>query len=198
VRRRLHLVLCDSAQGLPWRTTPRATALTSLPAPVGLFGAATVSRTEYDDIDGGGTVADLTAGYAIDLTPSKSVQFCPQAGFAYQSGPDIDTGFGTVSTSAHAFALGGSFGGSIPASPTLDFVPFAGAAYTISRTSVGAGGNSISDSEDYVALTLGAGFVINRALTLQPSVAIPIGLEGGKSSFQLAFAYNFGSTSPRR
>lgn len=164
-------------------------------SPAGPFASVGLGRTEYKDIDGNGTNFAVSGGYAVDLDPTKTVQLCPLAGFVYQSGPDIDTGFGTASTSVHAFALGGSIGGSIPVSPTVAFVPFGGAEFDIAQAKVSFGGSSETNSENYTIVTLGAGFVFNRTLTIQPSVHIPMGLEGAKSSFGLAFGYNFGATS---
>lgn len=162
-------------------------------ANTGPFASGTLSRAEYSDIDGAGTVFGFGAGYAIDLNPAKTVQFCPIATFNYQSGPDIDIGTSTISTSAHAIGFGGSIGGILPVGPTVDFVPFAGAAYFVSRASASAGDVSESESQDYTEIDVGAGFVINKVLTLQPSVAIPVGVDGAKSTFLLAFAFNVGS-----
>jgi len=170
----------------------------ALGSQAGPFGSATLSRAEYDDLANAGTVLGLAAGYALDLNPAKTVQFCPVASFGYQTGPDVTVGTTTLNTTDHSFAFGGSFGGAIPMSPTLDFVPFAGAAYTTERLTVSAGGQSESQSEDYVHIGVGAGFVINKKLTIQPAVSIPVGLDGGKASFQFAFAYNFGSASPSK
>ena len=126
------------------------------------------------------------------------MQFCPVASFAYQSGPNVQTPVGDISASAHAIGFGGSFGGIVPMSPTLDFVPFAGASFLASRVSASFGGTSESASKNYGEVNVGAGFVLNRTLTLQPSVSIPVGLEGAKTSFQIAFAFNFGSSSARK
>ncbi len=167
-------------------------------APDGLYGSATLSRAEYDNVANAGVVLGTTVGYAVDVTPTKSAQFCPEVGYSYQTGPDVDTGFGTVSVSAHAFSFGGSFGGAVPMSPTFDFIPFVSAAYVISQISASAGGSSASSSEDYTAVGIGAGFVINKILTLQPMVSIPVGLQNGKSTFGLALGFNFGSSSGHR
>jgi Outer membrane protein beta-barrel domain len=167
-------------------------------AEVGPFGSASLSRAEYDNASEAGVVLGLNAGYAIDLTPTKNVQFCPVAGFAYQSGPNVQSTFGDVSASAHAIGFGGSFGGIVPMSPTFDFVPFAGASYLVSQTSVSIGGNSGSVSENHGEVNVGAGFVLNRTLTLQPSVSIPVGVDNAKTSFQIAFAFNFGSSPARK
>ena len=158
-------------------------------ASVGVFGTAGVSRAEYDELSDAGIVLNFEGGYAVDLTPSKNVQFCPIASFAYQSGPNV----GTIESSAHAFGAGGSIGGRVAMSPTLDFVPFGSASFIASRGSARAGSQSISVDESYMQLGFGAGFVLNHMLTLQPAVAFPVGLDGGKASFQLAFSFNLGS-----
>jgi hypothetical protein len=159
----------------------------------GPFGSVGLARTEYKDVDGGATNFAVNGGYAIDLNPVRTVQLCPLAGFAYQSLPDLDTGFGMLSSSVHAVALGGAIGGTIPASPTVDFVPFGGAEFDIAQAKVTFAGGSESHSENYTVVTLGAGLVFNHTLTIQPSVHIPMGLDGAKSSFGLTFAYNFGA-----
>ena len=164
----------------------------------GPFASVGLGRTEYKNVDGSGTNFGVTAGYGVDMNPTRTLQLCPLAGFVYQSGPDIDTGFGTASTSMHAFALGGSIGGTIPASPTFDFVPFGAAEFDIAQAKVSFQGSSESSSDNYTVVTLGAGFVFNRILTIQPSVHIPMGLDGAKSSFGLVFGYNFGATSARK
>ena len=101
-------------------------------ADAGPFGSASLSRAEYVGVSEAAVLLGLDAGYAIDLTPAKNMQFCPVASFAYQSGP---TPIGTISVSAHAIGFGGSFGGIVPMSPALDFVRFAGASYLVSRYS---------------------------------------------------------------
>jgi hypothetical protein len=164
---------------------------------VGPFIGGSVSRAEYDQIDAT-TVFGLAGGYAIDFTPTKAVQFCPLVSFGYVSGQDFDVGFGRVSTSAHAFGVGGSIGRTVPASPDFDFIPFAGLSYILSRTSATLNGSSQSDSQDSWEIEAGAGFVMSRRFTLQPSISIPIGINGAKPTYQLTVGFNFGSSSPRR
>lgn len=167
-------------------------------SPEGAFVSGSVSRIEYDNVSGGGTGLGATAGYAVAMNPAKTVQFCPLASFEYEKLPTIDTGVGTFEGSAHAFGVGGAIGGVIPASPTLDFVPFVGAQYRAVSTSASFGGISGSGSGNYTEVEVGAGFVLNHALTIRPAVAIPVGSEDGKSTFEIAFAFNFGASSPRK
>lgn len=155
---------------------------------MGWYGSASVARVSYDNADASAVGMGVNAGYAMNVTTDKKVQFCPQAGFMYQSGPDV----GGISASAHAFDVGGSFGTVMKASPTLDFVPFAGAQY-INATSKIDGGPSFSD--DYANINVGAGFVLNRLWTIQPMVTFPVGLEGAKSTFQIGVGYSFGGST---
>jgi len=67
----------------------------------GTFASANIARAEYSDIDGSGTLVGIGAGYAADLDPAKTVQFCPQVSYTHQSGPDLDFGTGTIATLAH-------------------------------------------------------------------------------------------------
>lgn len=169
-----------------------------LGALIGPFGSVSLSRTEYDNVDGGGTTVGLNAGYAIDVNLTKTMQFCPIGGFRYQSGPNIQSAFGNVDVTAHAVEFGGSFGGVATSTPTFVFVPFGAASYVASRASASLAGFNTSDSQDYTLLTLGAGFIVNHTLTIRPSVVIPVGLDGATSSFAIDFGFSFGETGPRR
>jgi hypothetical protein len=164
----------------------------------GPYASADLSRAEYDNVANAGVGVGVTGGYAIDLAPAHAAQFCPLVSFGYQTGPDIDTGIGTISTSAHAVGFGGSFGGAIAVAPSFDFVPFVAAQYWIEQASASGAGTTASSSANYTSISVGAGFVVNKMLTLQPAVSIPVGLTGGKTTFELAFAFNFGGSSTQR
>jgi hypothetical protein len=159
----------------------------------GVYAEANVSRSEFSDIDGSGKGVGLGAGYAINVNPAHTVQFCPLVSAAFQSGPDIDYGNSTIETSIRAFGFGGTLGGAVPVTSTLDLVPFAGALFVTERLSATLDGTSDSQSANSGLLDVGAGFVINKTLTLLPSVSVPFGIDGGKSSFELAISLNFGS-----
>lgn len=165
--------------------------------PVGLFAGASVGAVTIQDVSGSGTVVAAAAGYSADLRPDGKAQLCPIASFAYQSGPDVDTGFGTASVSAHSFGFGGSIGGIVASSPTMDLVPFAGAQYVHATASGSIAGFSSSSSDDYGNIAFGAGIVFNHIFTLRPSVAFPVGLEGGTPVYSVAFTVSFGATARR-
>jgi hypothetical protein len=162
-------------------------------APTGPFVDASVARANYDDLDANATAFSIGVGYAIEVAQAGHVQFCPHIAHVRQSGPDFDTGFGVLETSLRASVIGASLGGSVPVSPRLDLVPFVGAAYVATRGTLEEGqGAEQSDTEDSGQLQLGAGLVLDRRLTLQPTVLIPLGAEGANSTFQLLLAWNFG------
>jgi len=158
-----------------------------------LWAGATGSRTQFDGVDAGATSMSVEGGYSIAMNTERTVQLCPLVGFAYQSGPDFDTGFGTVNSSARAFAFGGTIGTTVPMSPTFDFVPFGGATYELDHVTGSFNGLSSSGDQNYTNITLGAGFVFNKTLTIQPSVSIPAGLDGAKPTYGISFAFNFGT-----
>lgn len=157
---------------------------------LGPFAGASVGRVDADGVDNNATVVSLSGGYSIDINPEKTVQFCPIASFDFQSGPDV----GPADVSAHALSFGGSFGVLVPMSPTLMFVPFASASYVTTSARARVANVSVSTSDDYALLTFGAGFVMNRTVTIQPAVAKPVGLPNAGATFTLAIALNFGSS----
>ncbi len=158
-----------------------------------LFASADISTTRFDDVDASATGFSVEGGYSIAMNTQRTVQLCPIVGFAYQSGPNFDTGFGTVNTSVQSFAFGGLIGTTVPLSPTFDFIPFGGALYELDRVSGSLSGISSSSNQNYTNIQLGAGLVFNKVLTIQPSVSIPAGLSGAKPTYAIAFAFNFGT-----
>ena len=163
----------------------------------GGFAQAGLSTVQYDDVSGTGAIVDVTGGWAIDLVPTSKAQFCPLVGFSYQNGPNISSSFGDVSVSAHAFGIGGALGGVAMTSPGFDFVPFAGFTYFLASGTASVAGFSDTQNQNYGELTLGSGFVLNRALTIQPTIHIPVGLDDSKTSFGIALAFNFGTRASK-
>jgi hypothetical protein len=164
-------------------------------AATGPFADLALARADYDDANASATAFSIGVGYAIEVVPGGRVQFCPRIAHVQQHGPDIDTGFGTLSTKLRASEIGASLGGLLSVSPRFDVVPFAGAAYVATRATLDfEQGGPESTTEDSGQLQLGAGLVLDHRLTLQPAVLIPLGSEGGRSVFQLMLAWNFGPT----
>ncbi len=158
----------------------------------GPYASGGLSRIEYAGIDGSSKSFSLGAGYAINLNRSRTVQFCPEIGYQRVSLPDYcDAGY-KITTSDREVAYGGAFGGTVVVSPSLDLVPFTGAYYVASRATSYLASVSRAETLSYGKFDVGAGFVIKKTLTLQPSLAIPFGVSGGKSVLEIGVAFNFG------
>jgi hypothetical protein len=71
-------------------------------------------------------------------------------------------------------------------------VPNAAFQFANTRATADDGTTSASNSESYALLTLGTGFVFNSRFSLNPSINLPIGLDGADASFGLMGAMNFG------
>ena len=188
---------------MKWSKPGRALALLAcIAAPVWLAGCATGPAQPADIASSpwarqSGVAAPTDAAWVHKTFPGKTPT---RFKYARQDGRD------TVSVDADASAsmlrqvlriepaqLGRvQFSWKVPALIVEDFVPFAAASYVLARATATIGGTSDSDSQDYTEIDIGAGFVFNRTLTIRPSVAIPVGIDGAKSAFQLAFAFNFG------
>ena len=151
-----------------------------------------LTRFEYSDVDGSSRSVALDAGWAINLNPSRTVQFCPEVGYQRVSEPDIQEAGYTITTSVRAVSYGGSFGETVAVLPSLDLVPFAGAYYVATRATATLVSVSRSESLNYGEFDAGAGFVIDKTLTLRPAVVIPFGVSGAKSTFLIGLAFNFG------
>ena len=165
-------------------------------AETGLFASGGIARAEYSDLDGSGTVFGLSAGYAFDLNHGRTVQFCPYVDLSHVSFPDIVVGSSMLKASVDAVGFGGSIGGTVRVGPSLDLVPFVGATYFVERFWAKLDGETDSESDRLGVIDVGTGFVINKVLTLQPAVSIPVGSEGAKSAVGLAIKYNFGASKP--
>ena len=155
----------------------------------GAFGSVAVTRIAYDEASESATDFAISAGYSVDTDSKGKAQFCPVASFTYENPPD----FAGVESSAHSFGLGGAFGGIVSSSPNFDFVPFVSGMYTRASASVSFEGLSESLSQNYGVFTLGAGFVVNHTVTIQPAASFPVGLDGAKPSYGISVGFNFGS-----
>jgi hypothetical protein len=182
--------------GATFASTNGATAYggaLAIGAPTGPFADASLSRASYDGATSDATSFTIGVGYAIEVTPTGRVQFCPRIAHLRLTGPDIDTVFGVVKQKHRASEVGASLGGVVPVSPRMEVVPFAGAAYVATRSTLDfEQGGAETGTDDSGELQLGAGLVLDRRLTLQPSVVFPLGSGGGDSMFQLLLAWNFG------
>jgi hypothetical protein len=159
--------------------------------PKGLYGKAGVGTTSYDALDGSSFDFGVGGGYQVPLHTSRTAEICPVASLSLGSGPNDVVGTG-VDMSSRTFAFGAALGAKLGHNPQLQFVPNASFQFANTRVSADDGTDTVSGSESYGLLTLGTGFVFNSRYSLNPSISIPMGLEGSDASFSLAGAIHFG------
>ena len=159
--------------------------------PKSFYGKAALGTTSYDGFDGSSLDFGLAGGYQIPLQASRTAEVCPVASLSIGSGPDDVLGSGT-DMSSRTFAFGAALGAHVGNNPQLQIVPNASFQFANTRVELDDGEDSLSGSESYALLTLGTGFVFNSRYSLNPSISIPVGLDGSDTSFGLAGAIHFG------
>jgi hypothetical protein len=159
--------------------------------PNGLYGKAGVGTTSYDAFDGSSFDFGLAGGYQVPLHTSRKAELCPIASLSFGSGPNDVIGSG-VDMSSRNFAFGAAVGAQVGNSSQMQILPNASFQFANTRVELDDGTTSESGSESYALLTLGTGFVFNSRFSLNPSVSLPIGLDGSDASFALGGAIQFG------
>jgi len=159
--------------------------------PNGLYGKAGIGTTSYDAFDGSSFDFGVGGGYQIPLHASRKAELCPIANLSFGSGPDDVLGSG-VDMSSRTFSFGAAIGALVGQSPQMQILPNASFQFANTRAEIDDGTSSSSGSESYGLLTLGTGFVFNSRFSLNPSISLPMGLEGSDASFGLSGAIQFG------
>jgi hypothetical protein len=159
--------------------------------PKGLYGKAGIGSTSYDGLDGSSFDFGVGGGYQVPLHSSRMAELCPIASLNVGSGPNDILGSG-VDMSSRTIAFGASVGALVNRNPQLRILPNASFQFANSRVKLDDGTDSAADSQSYGLLSLGTGFVFNSRFSLNPSISIPVGLDGGDTSFGLIGAMNFG------
>jgi hypothetical protein len=157
----------------------------------GLYGKAALGTTSYDALDGSSTDFGVSGGYQLALKNTRGAQLCPVASLSVASGPN-DVGGAGLDMSSRTFSFGAAMGAVVSQTSQMQIVPNASFQFANTRLSVDDGTTSASGSESYGLLTLSTGFVFNSRFSLNPSINIPVGLDGSSTSFGLAGAMNFG------
>ena len=160
-------------------------------SPKSFYGKAGIGSTSYDGFDGSSFDLNLGGGYQIPLQSRSTAQVCPMANLSFASGPNDILGQG-IDMSSRTFAFGAALGGQVGRNPRMQILPNASFQFANTRISLDDGTDSASGSESYGLLTLGTGFVFNSRYSLNPSISLPMGLEGSDASFSIAGAIHFG------
>jgi hypothetical protein len=159
--------------------------------PSGLYGKAGVGTTSYDAFDGSSFDFGVGGGYQIPLHTSRRAELCPIASLSFGSGPNDVIGSG-VDMSSRNIAFGAAVGALVGHSSQMQILPNASFQFANTRLEINDGTTSTAGSESYGLLTLGTGFVFNSRFSLNPSLSIPMGLDGSDMAFGVNGAINFG------
>ena len=160
-------------------------------APKGLYGKAGIGTTSYDGLNGSSFDFGVAGGYSIPLEMKRTAEVCPIASLTLGSGPKNIGGAG-IDMSSRTFAFGASLGALVNKSSQVQILPNGAFQFTNTRSTIYNGTISTSGSESYGLLTLGTGFVFHSRFSVNPSISIPMGLNGASTSFGLGGAINFG------
>jgi hypothetical protein len=142
----------------------------------GLFGGVSISGTKFEGVDESAKDLGLFGGLSVPVKTMPGVEFCPVASFDHIWFPGDASG--------NDFSIGGAVGKNIVTSPTMNVVPFGD--LRLIHASVE------SASDNYGALTLGAGIVFSKTLSVRPVIIIPIAQDGASTAFGVSLGWNFG------
>ena len=81
--------------------------------------------------------------------------------------------------SSQVLTLGASVGTSVPMSKTVSILPFGSAAWGYTRATAKLNGNSVTDTDGYLVIGMGAGFQFTPSLVLRPSLSLLAGANQG-------------------
>jgi Outer membrane protein beta-barrel domain len=163
--------------------------------PSGVYAGADLSTTSFDGLDQSSLGVGVHAGYQMKLGRTGKVNLCPVARLAIGMGPDDKANdINSSSTDVHfGFALGTEMG----ASQQMRILPTAGLGLQYSKAKVedtAPGGSTLEASETYGLARLGVGFVFNQAISVRPTIDIPLGSNlSNDPTFGISVGYNFGS-----
>ena len=156
----------------------------------GSYVGAQLSRMSFDGADVSAMRFGGNAGYEMSFQSMPKLRLCPVAALGYTTGPNQDP----INTSMIDYSLGAAVGTAFAAGENIAIVPSATLAWTGARIKVDDGTSSISGSDSWLQANLAAGIVINRAITVAPTVSIPFE-DGADNLFGVAVSYNFGRSS---
>jgi hypothetical protein len=156
--------------------------------PFGPYGTVGVSSTAYDGVNGSALTVGARAGFQLML---GKAQFCPNAGYSLEMGPN-DGGAGVDLLNRRA-NFGLQVGTVLSAGPRLQVVPSVGMSYVRARaTAENSSGATLYDIPDeYGMADLGLGIVLTKQISVRPGLEIPLGLEGRETSVGLTVGYNW-------
>jgi hypothetical protein len=160
--------------------------------PAGPFGGIGIGTTSIDALDGSSLDVGLAGGYQMTTGKARKIHLCPVAHLGLGMGPK-DVGGSGIDMSSTTGGLGLALGTSLPGGPRMQIIPTGGLGMEYLKVKADNGNNTSSASDTYGVMNLGVGLIFNSQIAVRPGISIPIGLDGGETSFGLTVGYNFGN-----
>jgi hypothetical protein len=164
--------------------------------PGGVFGGIGIGTTSIDAFSASSFDLGVAGGYQMTAGKAKKIHVCPVANLGLGMGPN-DVGGSGVDMSRTMGGMGVSLGTSLPGGPRMQIVPTGGLDLAYLKVKADNGTTSSSLSETYGVLNLGVGMIFNSQIAVRPGISVPLGLDGGETSFGLTVGYNFGNKGAR-
>jgi len=149
----------------------------------GWFGGGNVGMASYDNTDGNTIAVGGGVGYIMPMAKNAKWQMCPGATLSLGFGPNSNVAGNTTDISTQTAALGVSLGTSVPMSKKINLLPFGSASFAHTRASVKVNGTSVSGSDNYLLLGMGAGFQLSPSLVVRPALSLAAGSEAADDTF---------------
>jgi hypothetical protein len=153
----------------------------------GAYLGGSLSRMSIDETELSALRFGGNAGYEMSFDAMPKVRLCPVASLGYTNGPNEDP----AKSSMLDYAIGAAVGTVLPAGENIAIVPSAALSFNGARSKTETGTTSLELSDSWLQARLAAGIVINRAITIAPTITLPFE-EGRDAVFGFAASYNFG------
>lgn len=155
------------------------------------FGGVGAGGATTDGVDGTTLLLRGQLGSQVALSPGSAAQVCPVLTAEIGFGPEDIDGLGT-NYSSRAFGFGLAFGGVMANTGTIALVPSISAGFQYRAGIFDGTGGSTTVSDTYGTVGAALGLVMNQALSIRPSVTIPLGVEDSNPVFGIGVALNYG------
>lgn len=155
----------------------------------GPFALVSYGTTHDDDFDADTPVFSATAGVGIPLGPTARTHLCPFFSAVILNGREFAPG---QRQSSQAFGLGASVGHTLNPDEAMEVVPFVALALvTQTVTSYGTMSGTVATTDSHHALQFGAGFVLEKIITVRPFTSLTFAEGDMTSSYGLHVSLGF-------
>lgn len=186
----------DASSG---NSSESATGNLTLGSERGPFGTIGIGTAHDGNLNDYASLFAATAGLDVHLGARPTAQLCPYLSLSTLNGVNLPTG---DQANFADYGFGASIGTIVRPEPNFELVPFAGAAYVIQdgtiHTSTPGGSTDLTSDDDFRVMSLGAGLVFAKTVTVRPSVTFLFGHGHTSQSFALHVAVSFGAIGGAR